>query len=263
VSGSGESRLTDAFRLDGKVAIVTGSTRGIGLATARLLGQHGARIAIASRKAEACEAVQGALEREGIQCFAIPTHVGIASDIERLVERTLSAFGRIDIVVANAAINPVSAPMEALPAASWDKIMETNVKNAWLLARAALPALLAQGGSVVFVSSTASMMGLADQGAYAVSKAALNHLARQLAVEWGPKNVRVNVVVPGTTNTDMIRALAAGSDFIARTISTTPLRRIGEPADVAAAIAFLASEASRQITGQLIVVDGGQSISGR
>ncbi|HEX4293238.1 MAG TPA: SDR family oxidoreductase [Rhizomicrobium sp.] len=255
--------MNDSFRLDGKVAIVTGSTRGIGLATARLLGQHGAKIAIASRKPEACEAVHNAFSGEGLQSVPIPTHVGVASDIDRLVERTLAAFGRIDVVVANAAINPVSAPMDALPVTSWDKILETNVRSAWLLARTALPAMVAQGGgSVVFVSSTASLMGVPNQGGYAVSKAALNHLARQLAVEWGPKNVRVNVVAPGTTNTDMIRALAAGSDFVAHTISTTPLRRIGEPVDVAATIAFLASEASRQITGQVLVVDGGQCLGG-
>jgi len=250
----------DLLSFEGKTAIVTGSTRGIGLAAATLLARSGARVVISSRKPEACLAVRDALRAEGLLAEAIPAHAGKPEDCQRLVEETLALCGRIDAVVANAAINPVFSPVSDLEPSAWDKVIATNLTGPWILARHALPALAVQGGGFVFVSSINARFGVPRSGAYGISKAALEQLTRQLAVEWGSLNVRVNAVAPGTTRTDMIRALVEDADFVRAVESRTPMRRIGEPDDVAAAIVFLASAAARHITGQVLTVDGGETI---
>jgi dehydrogenase/reductase SDR family member 4 len=249
------------FSLEGKVAIVTGSTRGIGLATVRLLAQCGAAVVVSSRKADACDAVCKELSATGAQATAIAAHAGHEDDCRRLVQDTLSRFGRLDVVVANAAINPVFESLSALGDDSWQKVMDTNLTGPWRLARLALPVIARQGGgAMVFVSSINGRFGVQRSGAYGVSKAGLEQLTRQLAIEWGGENVRVNAVAPGTTRTDMIRALAADPSFVANVAARTPLRRIGEAEDVAAAIAFLASDGARHIAGQVLIVDGGETI---
>ena len=242
--------------LAGKVAIVTGSTRGIGRATAEACAREGARVAISSRKPEACEAACAEMRDQGHEVLSVPAHVGKAEDIVRLVDTTLAHFGRLDVVVCNAAVNPVFAELQDITEDTWAKVMETNLTSVWRMSKAAFPLMAAQGGgSMVLLSSTASLVGTLTEGPYAVSKAAENHLARQLAVQWGPKNIRVNTIAPGLTRTDMIRN--HDPKMIDRTLERTPLRRMAEPGDIASIALFFASDASRHLTGQLLVADGG------
>lgn len=251
----------DRFRLDGKVAIITGSTRGIGLATARLMGAAGAKVVISSRKAEQCERVCTELLAEGIEAIAIPCHVARDDDRRQLIEGTMARWGRIDVLVANAAVNPSFEDLQDLAPDVWDKILDTNLTTPWRLAQLALPIIAEQGGgAMVMLSSIAGALAIPKSGAYAVSKAAGNHLAKQLAVEWGSRNVRVNVVAPGTTRTDMIRSLMAMPDAEAQAIAQTALKRLADPEDIATTILFLASDAAKHITGQVLTVDGGQTM---
>ena len=253
----------DLFRLDGKVALITGSTRGIGLAIARMMAGAGARIVISSRKPDACAATLAQFQRDGFAAIAQPAHIGKADDRQRLVEVALDTYGRIDVLVANAAVNPVFAPMQDVPLDVWHKVLETNLTAPWHLSQLVLPQMAHNGGgAMVMLSSVASLMALPQSGPYVISKAAGNHLTQQLAAEWGPRNIRVNAVVPGTTRTDMIRAIFADQQAVDAEIRKTALLRIGDAEDVAAAVLFLASPAARQITGQLLVVDGGQMLFG-
>jgi dehydrogenase/reductase SDR family protein 4 len=247
--------------LAGKVAIVTGSTRGIGRATADAFANAGARVTISSRKPEACEETCRVMRAAGHEVLSVPAHVGKADDITRIVDATMEAFGRIDVVVCNAAVNPVFATLQDVSEDTWAKIMETNLTGIWRMAKAALPHIAAGGGgSMVLLSSTASLVGTYTEGPYAISKAAENHLARQLAVQWGPKNVRVNVIAPGMTRTDMIRN--HNPDHVKQAVERAPLRRMGEPEDIAAIALFFASDAARHLTGQLLVADGGGMLLG-
>ena len=247
--------------LAGKVAIVTGSTRGIGRATAEAFLRAGAKVAISSRKPEACEAACAELRAQGHDVVSLPAHVGKAEDITRLVEGTIAAFGRLDVVVCNAAVNPVFARLQDITEDTWAKVMETNLTSVWRMSKAACPVMAETGGgAMVLLSSTASLVGTFTEGPYAVSKAAENHLAKQLAVQWGPSNIRVNVIAPGVTRTDMIRN--HDPEMIARTLERTPLRRMGEPSDIANIALFFASDASRHLTGQLLVADGGGLLLG-
>lgn len=242
--------------LAGKVAIVTGSTRGIGRAIAETFAREGARVTISSRKPEACDAACAEFRDKGFEVLNAPAHVGRAEDVARLAQATLDAFGRIDVVVCNAAVNPVFAELQDITEETWAKVMETNLTSVWRMARATFPHMAeVGGGAMVLLSSTASLMGTVTEGPYAVSKAAENHLARQLAVQWGPKNIRVNTIAPGVTRTDMIRN--HDPKMIERTLARTPLRRMGEPSDIAQIALFFASDASRHLTGQLLVADGG------
>jgi len=253
--------IPDPFSLEGKIAIVTGSTRGIGRAAVRMLARRGATVVVSSRKPDACAAVCAELLAEGLRAIAVPAHVGRKEECCRLVEETVSRLGRLDIVVANAAVNPVFEAVSRLEDDAWHKVIDTNLTGAWHLARHALPAIADQaGGAMVFVSSINGQFAVPQSGAYGVSKAGIEQLTRQLAIEWGDRNIRVNAVAPGTTRTDMIRALTEDPSFVAAVEARTPLRRIGEPEDVAAAILFLASDAARHITGQILTVDGGETI---
>jgi dehydrogenase/reductase SDR family member 4 len=248
----------------GQVAIITGSTRGIGLATARLFAAANARVVISSRKPEACEAVRRDLAGAGRDVLAIAAHAAREDEIANLVARTIERFGRLDIVVANVGTNPVFAPLTDLPEESWSRILETNLAGPLRLARHALPRMAAGGGgAMVMVSSINAQRGVAGSNAYGISKAALEQMTRQLAVEWGERNVRVNAVSPGTVRTDMVRRLMERPGVAERIVSATPLRRIAEPEDVAAAIAFMASGLARHVTGQVLTVDGGQTIERR
>lgn len=247
---------------DGKVAVLTGGTRGIGLATLRRLVQEGARVAFSSRKADICAQVEGELRDEGFDCIAVPGHAASEDDVGRLVDAALAKFGGIDIAIANAAVNPVFDPLTDLSEASWAKIIDTNLSGPLRLARLTLPHIARRGGgAMVCVSSVNARVALAGSGAYGVSKAALEQMVRQLAVEWGVKGIRVNAVAPGTTATDMIRSLRDKPGFMDSIAAATPLRRIAEPCDIASVIAFMASDAARHVTGQTLVVDGGQTIT--
>jgi len=251
------------FDLTGKVAIVTGSTKGIGRAIAGALARSGARVVISSRKAENCEEVASRIRGEGLEAIAIACHIGKREDVERLVSETRREYGKIDILVCNAAVNPYYGPMAKLTDDVFAKVMDSNVRSNIWLANLVLPEMAERkDGSVIIVSSIGGLKGSLNLGIYAISKAADFQLVRNLAVEWGPHNVRVNAIAPGLVKTDFARALWENPELLARAEANTPLRRIGEPEEIAGAAVFLASPASRWMTGQVVVIDGGVTISG-
>jgi NAD(P)-dependent dehydrogenase (short-subunit alcohol dehydrogenase family) len=249
------------FDLTGKVALVTGSSRGIGRSIAEHMARAGARVVISSRKEDACAAVAAAINAEGHQAMAVPCHVGHKDQLEALVAATLAEWGRIDVLVCNAATNPAYGPMSELSDSAYDKIMDTNVKSTFWLCNLVLPQMAGLGGgSVIMLSSIAALRGNTVLGAYGMSKAAEAALTRNLAVEWGPKGIRVNAIAPGLVKTDFARALWEDPERARRAEQRTPLRRLGEPDDIGGIALFLASDAGAYITGQLIVADGGETI---
>jgi NAD(P)-dependent dehydrogenase (short-subunit alcohol dehydrogenase family) len=250
------------FDLTGQVAVVTGSTKGIGRAIAEELARAGAKVVISSRKADACEEVAAAIVKEGHDAIAIPCHIGRRADCEALIAKTREKWGKIDTLVCNAAINPYYGPMTGLSDEVFNKVMETNVRSNLWLANLVQPEMAARkDGSIIIVSSIGGLKGTDILGIYALSKAADMQLARNLAVEWGPDNIRVNCVAPGLVKTDFARALWEDPELRKGSEDRTALRRLGEPEDIAGAAVFLASRAGCWITGQTIVIDGGRTIA--
>jgi dehydrogenase/reductase SDR family protein 4 len=247
------------FDLKGKIALVTGATRGIGRSIAEELGNAGARVAICSRKADACAQTEAELSRGGIEVLAKPCNVSRKEELQALVDATRTKWGRIDIVVANAATNPYYGPLTDIGDEAFDKIFANNLKSVLWLAGMTLPAMK-DGGSFILVGSIGGIIANTVIGAYGMSKAAGHHLVRNLAAEWGPKNVRVNAIAPGLIKTEFARALWEDPKRAAERVSNTPLRRLGEPSDIGGIAVFLASPAAAFITGQCIVADGGVTI---
>jgi len=252
------------FDLAGKVALVTGSTRGIGEAIVRRLAEHGAKVVVSSRKADACERVARAInEAQGLEvALSVPCNINYREQLEALVAATRAKWGRIDALVCNAAINPYFGPQLAMPDEAFDKIMFANVRSNHWLCQLVIPEMAERrDGSVIIVSSIGGLKGSSVIGAYCISKAADFQLARNLAVEYGPANVRVNCIAPGLIKTDFARALWDNPEILKASTTSTPLRRIGEPDEIAGAAVFLASKAGAFMTGQAIVIDGGSTIS--
>ena len=249
------------FDLSGKVALVTGSTRGIGKSIAEEMARAGARVVVSSRKAEACEQVRAEFEKQGYEVLAQSCNVSRKDELQALVEATLKRWGRIDVAVSNAATNPYYGPLAGIPDEAFDKIFHNNVKSVLWLAAMTLPGMAERGGgSYISVGSIGGIVANTVIGAYGMSKAADHHLVRNLAAEWGPKNVRVNAIAPGLIRTDFARALWEDEKRRGEREAATPLRRIGEPRDIGGIAVFLASEAASFITGQCIVADGGVTI---
>ena len=253
----------ELFSLAGKVAVITGSTRGIGRAIAERMAEHGAQVVVSSRKADVCAEVATAIEAKYGAGRATPIAASISKkdDLQRLVDETTAKLGRIDVLVCNAATNPYYGPMSGIADDQFRKILENNViANHWL-AQMVLPQMAARkDGAIIIVSSIGGLRGDPLIGAYNVSKAADFQLARNLAVEYGPHNVRVNCIAPGLIKTDFAKALWEDPDRLEKVNTRTPLRRIGEPDEIAGAAVFLASKAGNFVTGQAIVVDGGTTI---
>jgi len=246
------------FDLTGRAAIVTGSTRGIGLAIVTALAEAGARVVVSSRKADACEAVAQGLRERGLDAIAIACHVGRDDQLERLVQSTRTAFGAIDILVCNAAVSPHFGPLTTIDDGALAKAFETNVRSTLRLCGLVLPEMAERrDGAIVVVSSIAGMSSGRQLGGYALTKAANLQLVRTLASEWGQHNVRVNAIAPGLVQTEFAEALWTNPGLLQATVRATPLARIGTPDDIGGAAVFPASPAARWVTGQVIVVDGG------
>jgi hypothetical protein len=252
-----------SFYLTGKVAIVTGSSRGIGRSIAEHLAAAGGKVVVSSRKAPACEEVAQAIRTAGGEAVAIPANIGDKRQLENLVNETRRHWGRIDVLVCNAASNPYYGPMAQMSDDAFNKILQNNVVSNHWLANLVLPEMAERkDGVVIIVSSIGGLKGTGVLGAYAISKAADMQLARNLAIEWGRHNVRINCIAPGLVKTDFARALWENPDTLRHYETLTPLGRIGEPDDIGGIAAFLASPAAAFITGQTIVADGGVTIAG-
>jgi NAD(P)-dependent dehydrogenase (short-subunit alcohol dehydrogenase family) len=253
--------MPSLFDLQGKTALVTGATRGIGKSIAEELARAGARVAICSRKAEACEQTRLEFERQGFQVLARPCNVSRKDELQALVDAAAARWGAIDIVVANAASNPYYGPLTGIGEEAFDKIFANNLKSVLWLAGMTLPGMASRGGgSFILVGSIGGIVANTVIGAYGLSKAAGHHLVRNLAAEWGPKNVRVNAIAPGLIKTEFARALWEDPKRAEERVSNTPLRRLGEPRDIGGIAVFLASPAAAFVTGQCIVADGGVTI---
>ncbi|MGO8865263.1 MAG: SDR family NAD(P)-dependent oxidoreductase [Alphaproteobacteria bacterium] len=255
----------DLFDLSGKVAVVTGSTKGIGKAIAEAMAAFGAKVVISSRKGPVCEEVAAAIRAAGGEAVAIPCNISRLAELDELVARALAACGRIDILVCNAAVNPYFGPMSGISEEAYDKTMDTNVKSNLWLCNKVLPGMAERkDGVVIIVSSIGGLKGHDKLGIYGLSKAADFQLARNLAVEWGRHNIRANCLAPAIIRTDFAKALWQNPQTYKEATAGYPLGRIGEPHEVAGAAVMLASRAGSFITGQVIVIDGGSTIaSGR
>jgi NAD(P)-dependent dehydrogenase (short-subunit alcohol dehydrogenase family) len=255
--------LKQLFDLTGRAAIVTGSSRGIGRAIAEALAAQGANVVISSRKAGPCEEVADAINaRDGGRALALPASIASKAELEALVQGAEQAFGELDILVCNAASNPYYGPLPGISDEQFEKILRNNVLSSHWLVQLVSPGMRARRhGSITFVSSVGGLRGSPVIGAYNVSKAADFQLARNLAVEFGPDNVRVNCIAPGLIRTDFARALWEDEANLAVALRGTPMGRIGEPEEIAGAAVFLASDAGRYVTGQAIVVDGGSTVT--
>ena len=246
------------FDLTGKVALVTGSSRGIGRAIAERLAEHGAKVVVSSRKLDACEEVVAGIRARGGEAIAHACNIGRKEELQGLVNAAIQKWGGIDSLICNAAINPYFGPMADMSDDAWDKVMASNVRSNFWLSNMVLPQMAERGGgSIVIISSVAGLLGTPVIGAYGVSKAADMALARTICVEWGAKNIRANCIAPGLVRTDFAKALWENPQIYEQTVRIYPLKRIGEPDEIAGAAVFLASPAGNFITGQTIVIDGG------
>ena len=249
------------FDMTGKVCVITGSTRGIGKAIAEQLAEHGANVVISSRKAGPCDEVAAAINaKHPGAAIAIPASISSKDDLQRLIDETRKAFGKIDVLVCNAAVNPYYGPMSGISDEAFRKILDSNiVANNWLVNMVAPEMKERRDGAIIIVSSVGGLRGNAVIGAYCISKAADMQMARNLAVELSPHNIRVNCIAPGLVKTDFAKALWETPEAEKRSSQNTPLRRLGEPDDIAGMAVLLASRAGAWITGQSMVIDGGDT----
>ena len=254
--------MTDLFDLTGKVAVITGSSRGIGRAIAEAMTDHGAKVVISSRKQDACEVVAAAINaKHPGAATALAASISSKAALEELVVQTQAQVGPINILVCNAASNPYYGPMSGISDDQFRKILDNNVlSNHWLI-QLCLPGMIERkDGAIIVISSIGGLRGSATLGAYAVSKAADLALVRNLAVEVGQHNIRANAIAPGLIRTDFAKALWDNPEATHRFNTEHPMRRIGEPVEIAGAAVFLASRAGSYVNGQTIVVDGGSTI---
>lgn len=251
-------RIRPRFELTGKVAIVTGSSKGIGEAMARGLAEYGAKVVISSRSQESVDAVAAAYREDGLEATGIACHIGDADARRQLIERTIATYGRLDILINNAATNPYFGPIEGLTSDAYQKTLAVNLTAALELSNLALPHLRAAGGgSVIHVSSVEGLHANPNFAAYNISKAGLLMLGKSQASEWAKDNIRVNVLCPGLVKTKLSRALWENEKMYERMSKSIPLGRMGTPDEVAGVAVWLASDAGGYVSGSSIVVDGG------
>jgi len=250
------------FDLSGRVALVTGATGGLGQSICEALRAHGAKVLVSDRDAQACARLADALAGDDGGASALPADLADIAGLGSCAARALAWQGQVDILVCNAGIQGPAGPLAAVVDADWQQVMDINLRSAVELTRHLLPAMAARGGgSVVLMASIAGLRGNRSIGLYGLSKAALAQLARNLAVEWGPRGIRVNAISPGLIRTPLAAQLLDNADFIGRRLALTPLRRVGEPDEIAGAVVLLASPAGGFITGHNLVIDGGTTIS--
>ncbi|WP_299800981.1 glucose 1-dehydrogenase [uncultured Maribacter sp.] len=255
--------IKQRFDLTGKVAVITGSSKGIGLSIAKGLAENGAKVIISSRKQDAVDAIAKEMQEAGFEAIGIACHIGEADQREALIAKTIEKYGRIDILVNNAAINPYYGPLEASDEEVFDKIMNVNVKAPWLLSNLAHPHMKAQGGgSIINISSVEGIHPGFKLGLYSVTKSALIMLSKNQAKEWGRHGIRSNAVCPGLVKTKLSQALWSNEKMVAGYTGVVPLKRIAEPDELAGIVMLLASDAGSYMTGGVYTVDGGYLISG-
>ena len=252
------------FDLKGKSAIITGSSRGIGRAIAEAMADQGARVVISSRKPGPCQEVADAINKKHGDgtAIAIPANISSKEDLQAMVDETNKSFGKIDIVVCNAASNPYYGPMSGISDDAFTKILQNNIiSNHWLIQMCAPQMRERKDGAVIIVSSIGGLRASPVIGAYNISKAADFQLARNLAAEFGADNIRVNCIAPGLIKTDFAKALCDNPETLKRALTGTPLKRIGDPEEISGAAVYLASRAGAYMTGQMLVVDGGATVT--
>jgi len=255
-------RLDRYFGLAGRTVLLTGATRGIGLAMTEAFVDAGARLVIASNEAHECVKLGEELRARGVPALAVPTDVRSAAELRRLADAAVQRFGAIDVLVCNAGVSGPVGPMAEVDDVSYAETFDVNLRHAFILCGHIAPLMAEHGaGSIIVTSSIAALRGNARIGLYALTKAALAQLARNLAVEYGPRGVRANAIAPGLIRTSWASAILSNPQASEARLRQTPLRRIGEPWEVAAAALFLAGPGSGFITGQTLVVDGGTVMS--
>lgn len=251
------------FNLEGKVAIVTGSSKGIGKAIAKGLAEQGAQVVISSRSQEACDEVANEFTKEGLKAVGIACHIGKEEQRKNLVDKTIDAFGRIDILVNNAAINPVFGPIEDVDPAIFDKIMEVNVKAPWALSNLVLPHMQKhKNGSIINIASVEALTPGMGLGLYSTSKAALLMMTKNQAKEWGQHGIRANAICPGLIKTKFSAALWTNEKLLNKVEKAIPSGRMGQPEEMLGLACLLASDAGSYMTGGVYTADGGYMIAG-
>lgn len=253
-----EKRIQPLFQLDGKVALVTGASKGIGEAMARGLAEFGASVVISSRKQDAVDAVAKSFTSDGLEATGIAANMSSIEDIHNLVDKIVEAYGGLDIIINNAAVNPIFGPIQNTDERAFDKIIDVNLKGPFELCKKAYPVLKQRGGgSIIHISSIGGLTPEAGIGIYSVSKAAIINLTQAMAQDWGGDNIRVNAICPGLIKTKFSEALWNNAEILERFLKHIPLGRAGTPDDVAGLAVFLASDAAAYCSGGVYLVDGG------
>jgi NAD(P)-dependent dehydrogenase (short-subunit alcohol dehydrogenase family) len=252
------------FDLTGKVAVITGSSRGIGRAMAEIFAEAGAKVVISGRNLAPCEEVVAAIKAKGGEATAITCRISDKAQCENLIAKTEEAYGSVDILVCNAAINPHHGPIDGLSDEAFERMMTNNVQSNFWLSKLVKPDMVARKeGSIIYIISVAALHASLELPMYGITKLADFALARNLAAAWGPDGIRVNCIAPGLVETQFARVLYEDPERRARREAATPLRRLGQPVDIAGPALLLASPAGAFITGQIITVDGGTTIQSR
>ena len=252
------------FKLKNKSILITGSSKGIGKAIAFECAKHGAKVIISSRKSDICIQTADEINTDiGKEvAFPIPANISDDSQLKNLVNETIKKIGKIDVLVCNAATNPFMGSMLDMPIEKFDKVMHNNIRSNQVLCNLVLPEMVnREDGSIIIISSIAAIKGSPILGAYNISKAADVMIVKNIAAEFGNKNIRANSIAPGLIKTDFAKALWENPDILKSVLKSTPMQRIGEPDEIAGVAVMLASDAGNYINGQTIVVDGGTTIT--